>query len=527
MAASFTFFTNLWYYAVTSMVIPLHSGKQTLLNYLNPISRLGIRKYSFIFPLLCTVVVCVGLELFSTKILAKPTATGMYAIFVLLGTIIYFAFHDGIKGGLTATLPTVGYYIYIIVTRKYEGRQLVVALETTLILAIVYIFLAVIIGWLKQSLDRVIEQETVARMDAENGQLRLQTILNQLPVGVLLVDSKNLKIEANTQAELILGRRIRTDLKTLRKSKNHLSLKNAKPLDPQDWPIVRALHKGETIVSEQIEYIRKEDDVVSLRINAAPIRNRNKEIIAAVSIIDDITQEKELEKRKDDFVNMASHELKTPITSLKLYVESLFSQLKKSPDERGLKTVTGLKNQVERLHELVNELLDVSQIQTGKLHLKKEVFRLDELLAELVDTMQYSRPDSQIKLIGKTPLTVFGDKFRIYQVFINLLTNALKYSPTNKKVIVRYKKAGQRAIVTVQDFGIGIDKQQRKKIFERLYQVIPTSGKSYTGLGMGLYISQQIIKKHHGSIWVRSEKNKGSTFCFTLPLKKQPLRSNV
>ncbi len=241
-----------------------------------------------------------------------------------------------------------------------------------------------------------------------------------------------------------------------------------------------------------------------------------------VSNFRDITERKDLERRKDEFVSMASHELKTPITSLNLFVD----MLRKNAEEKKYDTIpvfaSKIKQQTSKLSELVNDMLDVSRIETGKLRLKKEKFNLGELLQDIVEDMQYTTQKHTIIYSGTKALIVVADRYRIYQVLINLLTNAIKYSPDNTQITVRLKKQNNTALVSVSDKGIGISKDQQQSIFDKLYQVGETKDKGFPGLGMGLYISKEIITRHKGDIWVKSKgKNtgEGSTFYFTLPLK--------
>lgn len=488
--------------------------------YLNPIVRLGIRKYSTIFPTISILILIGVCEFVSYFVLPNPESNGLIAIFAFVAVIIYFAFRDGIKGGLIAVAGTLTYYVYIIFSRHYQAEALITGIQTVIVLGILYLVLALIIGWLKQTLDRFIEQETKARLDAEEGQMRTQTILQQLPVGILSLNAADFMIETNHQAEEILGIKDRTQLFTDETQRQSEVYKNHKKIGFEQWPIIRAVNKGEVVFGEEMEYQRRDGKMIDIRVNAAPILNKKRQIIGAVSSVMDITQEKSLEKRKNDFVNMTSHELKTPITSMKLYVDSLYKRIQQSRDERGLKMITGIKNQTERLQELVNDLLDVTRIQTGKLHFNREEFKLEELLSETVEMLQDTTQKHQILIKGKSNYKVYGDRFRIYQVITNLITNAIKYSPEGKEIIVRVKKEAQKVVISVQDFGIGISKSQQKKVFERLYQVNDSTEKTYPGLGMGLFISKEIVKRHKGSIWVEGEEGKGSTFYFTLPLKK-------
>ncbi len=487
--------------------------------YLNPLARLGNRNYSTLFPLLVSLGTAVGLELVAHYIFQDPMSVGLYAIVLFVGLIIYFSFHDGIIGGVITTLITIVYYVYIMITRQYHGEQLIAGIETTLFLALVYFLIALVIGWLKQTIDVLMGREIEARHQAEEGKLRLQTILEQLPVGVLLVEAKDLLVEGNRQVEKILGKKIRTTLVTKPDYLSPHAQKGNQPLPAKEWPIVRAIRKGEIVRGEEMEYLREDKKMLHLRVSAAPIRNKKRQIIAAVSTFDDITEIKEMERRKDDFVNMASHELKTPITSMKLYLDSLQHRIQSFGDERAMKTLLSIKKQTDNLQELVNDLLDVSRIQTGKLRFAKEDFRLDELVQETVDVLQETSAH-EIVVTKKSQVMVIADRFRIYQVLTNLITNAIKYSPPEKKIKIRVEKRDTQAIVSVHDFGIGIAKDQQKKVFERLYQVAEPREKTFPGLGMGLYISKEIIKRHRGQIWVEGEKDKGSIFYFTLPLSR-------
>jgi len=164
------------------------------------------------------------------------------------------------------------------------------------------------------------------------------------------------------------------------------------------------------------------------------------------------------------------------------------------------------------------DLLDLSKMQTGQLVYREECFDMDALVQEIVENVQETTSTHHLLLEGQTQAEVFGDRDRIGQVLINLLNNAIKYSSQADRVLVRVAKDQHRVVVTVQDFGIGIAKEHQNKIFERLYQVTDSNENTYPGLGIGLYISCEIVKRHGGQLWVESEKGKGTTFYFTLPL---------
>jgi two-component system, OmpR family, phosphate regulon sensor histidine kinase PhoR len=478
--------------------------------YLNPISRLGFKEYSLAFPLVATTVAVTLLELISIYLVSTPEAVGVYAIFVLLAVIIYFSLRDGVRGGYIATTLTISYYLYIIYSRNYIGERLSSGITTTIFLGVIYFLIASIIGGLKQLIDNLISKEGDEKK-------RLLTIIQQLPVGVMITDQYGQVTQVNHRIESILGVRVPLGYHI---GKDDMILSgefSGKPTTLSQSPLLHSLTTGKVVVDREFIIDRSDGRKVIISVSSSPITNRKGHIIAAASIISDITSQKELEARKDDFVNMASHELKTPITSLKLYIETLRVQLKPTQDQKQLKTIGFIENQTNRLQDLVNSLLDVSRLQTGKLVFQKDPFRLDKLVNEIVTGIR-GTIKQKIVISGRKNITVKADKSRINQVIVNFLVNASKYSPENSQITIKYVVSDGQVIVGVQDQGIGIDKNQQKKVFDRLYQVTDAEEKTFPGLGLGLFISKEIIRHHRGKIWVESDKGQGSTFYFSLPI---------
>ncbi len=227
---------------------------------------------------------------------------------------------------------------------------------------------------------------------------------------------------------------------------------------------------------------------------------------------------------RNEFITVASHELKTPVTSLKMYTQVLERQLERKGDKVLAHRFSIMDEQIDKLSKLIGDLLDVSKIQHGKLEFDLKKFNLNELVKEIVKTMQDTSKKHTIVIKGKIRRTMFGDKYRIYQVITNLLTNAIKYSPHENKVIVQLTPEKNSAVVTVQDFGIGIESDQLKKVFNQYYRVTNSEEKTFPGLGMGLYISNEIVKRHGGKMSVISSRGKGSQFTFTLPYIKKVIK---
>lgn len=254
-------------------------------------------------------------------------------------------------------------------------------------------------------------------------------------------------------------------------------------------------------------------------VKAEPIFDEYGQVQLAVNVFTDITERYVLEQRKDEFIRMASHELKTPITALKGFTNLLQRRIARQGDESSLSFLAKIDVQLNKLTKLISDLLDVSKIQVGKLEYREEDFDLDVLVQETIEIMQGMTKVHQLQFEGQENIRVFGDRDRIGQVLINLLTNAMKYSPQADKVIVRVSANQEHAVLSVQDFGIGIVESYQARIFERFYQVMGPEEKTYPGLGIGLFISHEIVMRHHGQIWLESQKGQGSTFYVSLPLR--------
>ncbi|NCD69589.1 PAS domain S-box protein [Mucilaginibacter agri] len=234
----------------------------------------------------------------------------------------------------------------------------------------------------------------------------------------------------------------------------------------------------------------------------------------------DITEQKQLQNQKDEFIGIASHELKTPVTSIKAYAQVLEAMFLKSGDERKAAMLVKMNNQIDRLTSLIGDLLDVTKIQSGRLQFNDTWFDFNQLLLELVEDLQRTTERHQIIPELQPIGSVYADKDRIGQVLTNLVTNAIKYSPDADKIIVKAKVVDGEVSVCVEDFGIGISHDKKDKVFEQFYRVSGDKQHTFPGLGLGLYISSEIVKREGGRIWVNSVPGQGSTFCFALPIKQ-------
>ena len=234
-------------------------------------------------------------------------------------------------------------------------------------------------------------------------------------------------------------------------------------------------------------------------------------------LLEEIEFRKEAERKKDEFISIASHELKTPMTSIKGYIQLLERSLDKEDLETTRVRLHKVQNQVEKLNLLVADLLDISKIESGKLKFNKKYFSFDKILDHIIEVMQQANPEVKFLKKGQINTEIFGDEMRIEQVIINFITNAIKYAPDSDEVHFTSELRGDEIYFSVKDFGIGMAKEHQQQIFDKFYRVEETSER-FQGLGIGLYICQEIIERHEGKIGVNSEPDEGSEFYFTIPL---------
>lgn len=245
--------------------------------------------------------------------------------------------------------------------------------------------------------------------------------------------------------------------------------------------------------------------------------------------MEDITERKQAADAKqqiltqrEEFMAVASHELKTPVTSLKGYTQLLLSRFTKAGDERSASFLTKMDAQLDKLIHLIGELLDVTKLEAGQLAWQTQPFDLNVLVREIVEEVGYTAERHQIRIEGALSAPVSGDRERTGQVLTNLLTNAIKYSPQATVIRVLVAADRENATVSVQDFGIGIASEKLTHVFERFYRVSDREHETFPGLGLGLFISAQMVKRQGGRMWVESQPGAGSTFSFTIPLAQPP-----
>ncbi|MGN7203619.1 hybrid sensor histidine kinase/response regulator [Pedobacter sp. SAFR-022] len=270
-----------------------------------------------------------------------------------------------------------------------------------------------------------------------------------------------------------------------------------------------------------LDYITKPVDMSVLLLKVKTfyrIYEQSRKLIEIqTALLEEIEYRKQAEYKKDEFISIASHELKTPLTSVKGYVQLLERSIDKGDVDTVKKHLHKAQTQLEKLNNLIADLLDISKIESGKLKFNKQNFFIGDLLKNIVEVMAQSFPDYKITVSGAAEHCIYGDEMRIEQVIINFLTNAIKYSPGTSEVLINVREENEQIYVGVRDYGIGIAPEQQKNLFEKFYRVEETA-LHFQGLGIGLYISAEIIRRHGGIVGVESTLGEGSEFYFEIPL---------
>jgi len=278
-----------------------------------------------------------------------------------------------------------------------------------------------------------------------------------------------------------------------------------------------ALKSGEVFEAEN-RYRRSEDSAYRWHLSrAVPLRNEDGEIVFWAGTATDIEDQKKEMERKDEFISIASHELRTPLTSVKGYLQLILSYKKEESPAMVKQYASKANIAINKLQHLINDLLDVSKIQAGRLEYAFSAVNLSDVIKTCIENASHIYPDNKFTFEDENDFLVFGNAERLEQVVMNLVSNAVKYSQQNKNVAIKTGKHFNYARVSVTDYGIGLSDEEKERVFERFYRVEDKAHMS-SGLGMGLYISAEIIRNHKGEISVESELGKGATFYFDLPL---------
>ena len=359
---------------------------------------------------------------------------------------------------------------------------------------------------------------TMLRTQRADASQRL-AILESITDGVVVTDVESKIVAVNRSAQQFLG--VSEDEVVGQDVRN---LYRNFPADVTDAVVEAASQLVATDAarsySPRTEVLLERDKRV-LSAYFAPILDEETECQGVVTVLRDITREREIAQAKSEFVSIVAHELRTPMTSIKGYADLILSGAAGSVSETQMQFLRVIRTNVERLAALVGDLLDISRIEAGRVKFDIRPLRMDEVAREVVDSLQGEIVRRNLELEVDIPThlpQVQGDRNRIVQVLTNLVSNAYKYTPPGGRITLALHRANGELQVDVSDTGIGIAPTDSDRVFERFYRADHDLVRQQTGTGLGLPIAKSIVEMHGGRMWVRSELGKGSTFSFSLPV---------
>lgn len=344
-----------------------------------------------------------------------------------------------------------------------------------------------------------------------------QAILEGVADGVLFADASGKVVLFNPAAERILEiPRQQAMGRSIREMLGLYGVEGRRWLEAlEDWAAHPADRTPEDFVAERLQLGER---VIS--VHASPVI-RGTEYLGTVSVFRDITAEVEADRAKSEFISTVSHELRTPMTSIKGYADLLMLGMAGPLDEQQKHFIGIIRNNAERMVALVNDLLDISRIESGRMRLELQTVLIPEVVAQVVGTLQGRAQNKGLTLEVQVPRDlppVWGDVNRVAQILTNLISNAIQYTPPGGKVTISAHPNGDMMEISVADTGIGISKENQQKIFDRFFRADDPLVQETPGTGLGLPITASLVQMHGGQIWVESELGEGSTFTFTLPL---------
>jgi len=350
--------------------------------------------------------------------------------------------------------------------------------------------------------------------DKQAASERLAFHLENAPLGFIELDNLGIIKSWSKRAEEILG----WDGKALIQSQEN----NFSQVYEEDRPLAKKVL--EQLISGEVErnkvqcrHVTGNGKVIWCEWFNSVLKDENGKVKTIMSLIQDITEQKLMEKQKDNFLSVASHELKTPVTTIKAYGQLAEELLDKKGDNDTLDIMKRMGAQVNRLTGLIGSLLDFTKIRNGQLVYDEAPFDFNDLVQEMVVDMQKTSHTHEIKNNPGPGTTVFGDRDKLSQVLINLISNAIKYSPESDRIVISTRTSRMGIELSVRDFGIGIPAEDLQNVFKQFYRVSGEGQSTFPGMGIGLYICSEVVTRHGGKIWVESNIGKGSTFYAWIP----------
>jgi signal transduction histidine kinase len=366
--------------------------------------------------------------------------------------------------------------------------------------------------------ERYLEGLQVAREEAERERALLETVVEHAPVGILFAGPSTDEVRLNSTLDAMIEDGV-DPAAGRRQFLGRLRHLDGRPVLFEDLPSTRAM-KGHEVPPEKFVVLRERGSLPVLA-SAAPVRAPTGEVRGVIVCIQDISAQEELDRLREEYVGLISHDLRTPLQNISLRCQLLLRSLQEKGLASEIASAEALLRNARRMSGMVEELLESSRLEAGQVELHFEPLDMIHFLEEIIERDVPPDARERLRLEVATPVPrIPADAARLERVLVNLLTNALKYSTPGTPVVLRLEQEGALVRISVKDQGKGLTPEECERLFTKYYRT--GAGKRAEGVGLGLYISRLIIEAHGGHIHVESTPGQGSTFVFTLPLTAPP-----
>lgn len=383
-----------------------------------------------------------------------------------------------------------------------------------------------------ENLEKKVEEKTAAVVEqvenihkvegsVQKEKLKLEAVLNSLPVGVILAKAPNGELVLiNKMGIEIFGNSMGSAQSESQSGGYEVVKKDGKPYPHDEFPLNLTLKTGNGVSKTGIYIKRPGGATTALRVSSAPIKNEKNELEYVIVIFEDMTKEEEVDKMKTEFISLASHQLRTPLSAIRWFAEMLMKQEAGALNEKQTKYSQNIYGSTRRMIGLVNSLLNISRIESGRIIVDPRPTELNTLVRGVADELKSKIDEKKLLLQIDIPTlpTMSIDPQLIREVYMNLLTNAIKYTPERGTISLSIANWGNELVTKIADTGYGIPKKQQERVFQKFFRGDNIVKVATEGTGLGLYLVKALIDASDGKVWFESEEGKGTTFWFSLPM---------
>ncbi len=369
--------------------------------------------------------------------------------------------------------------------------------------------------WLEAEKQRLFEEQARLGAEAQRHAAELQAILDHQLAGLIVFDRTGRVTMTNLATAKLFGSQASELGATLEEmfAKVRPYRPNGQPYALDELPSARAF-RGEQTEGDNLTVADAQGNDHYLSVSASPIRDEEGNVTSVVSVMRDVTEMVEFDRLKDQFLRVVAHELKTPVAIMKGYAQLLLRSPEEAASRRMLEKID---RGADRIDRIVRDMLDLSQLHLGNVTIEHEKVELDAVVDRIAQEMARSFERHQLKLSAR-PVVVEGDGDRLGKVVGALIDNAVRYSPQGGRIEVTCGPRRDEAVVSVKDEGVGIPADKQARVFERFFRAHTDTPNDYGGMGVGLYLAREIVRRHGGEMWFESREGIGSVFSFSLPL---------